>query len=243
MRACALLLLAGCSAPAPLVRPAAPTPPLPTVAPAGSPEPAITLDTSIETIWGVDPHAPLRDPDPEPAPAPEPERVAIAAPRARIAGRRAPCFAHRDVLVASEVFQDLVAYSLYMGADTKPPPKRRYGTCTVEAGKLTDARGTLIAEIHCGLTVHVRGVIDDLGFEVGASGKDIAAERVGEVMCFGYESSAECYVRRDESDEPAASYRIAVVVTTDDGVLTGKDARGALEANRIVSFTERMYCH
>ncbi len=203
------------------------------------------LDTSVRTVWGVDPNAPLLEPEPEPEPElkPEYEHVPIAAPRARVPGRRAPCFPHRDVLVASEVFRDLVAYALYMGADTDPPPKRRYGTCTVEAGKLTDARGTLIAEIHCGLTVHVRGVIDDLGFEVGASGKDIAAERAGDVICFGYESSAECYIRRDESDEPPASYRIAVAVTTDDGALTGKSARSTLEANNISAFTARMYCH
>src|SRR5690606_11934973 len=106
-------------------------------------------------------------PPPEPpprVPAHEREHVAIAVPRARVPGRRAPCFAQRDVLVGAEVWRDLAPYAVRMWSEK--PPSGRYGTCTIADGQLRDARGTLLAELHCGITVYVPGIIDHLGFEI-----------------------------------------------------------------------------
>jgi hypothetical protein len=244
-------LLVACSAPAaPRV-----TVPAPAAAPEPDPAPRAQaphpLDTSIATIWGYDPNKPEYKPYVAPAPE-EREHTASPAPRPRKQGpKRAPCFANRDVLVASEVFKDLERYTVYMGdaGDTTYPPPARYGTCTIKDGKVTDARGTLVAEIHCGLTVYATGIIDDLGFEIGALGSDVAKAREepnGEVFCWDDgDGHARCWFQNESGDE-TVHYGFGTKIDTragENGPLRGADARLLFETFTVSRFTQRIYCH
>jgi hypothetical protein len=210
-------------------------------------DPARIVDTSIGAIWHREA---IPEPPPPRAPVveePEPDVVARAMPRARTPGRRAPCFAHRDVLVASEIWRDLQAFSLSMSSD--PPPSGRYGTCTIANGELRDVRGTLIAELHCGVTAHVPGIIDERGFEVGASTTEIAAEfPTGDAICRGeVEGRARCwFFSRDDnsgsSEWTQSHYTIAAPIAGDEP-LRGDVARAHFKARTVVALTARMSCH
>lgn len=196
------------------------------------------VDTSIATVWAPPP-APTR-PAP-PAPAAEREHVAIAMPRARIPGQRAPCFAGRDVLVGAEVWRDLVPYANLMSSE--PPPSGRYGTCSIADGQLRDAHGTLVAEIHCGITVYAPGVIDHLGFEIGASGAEVAAEYpTAPTICRADgDDHTRCWF---DTGEETSHYTFAgTPALPSDGLLRDPDARGFATSRRVARFTVRMSCH
>lgn len=196
------------------------------------------VDTSIATVWAAPP--PPTEPPPR-VPAHEREHVAIAVPRARIPGRRAPCFAHRDVLVGAEVWRDLQPYAISMSSET--PPSGRYGTCTIADGQLRDARGTLIAELHCGITVYVRGIIDHLGYEIGARGADIAAEyATAPTICWADgDKHTRCWF---ETGEETSHYTFAgTPAMPEHGPLRDPDARGFVTSRTVARFTVRMSCH
>lgn len=245
MRACAVVLV-GCASPAPPVA-TVPASPSPTVREIERAKPPFELDTSIKTVWGYDPNRPDYKPyiPEEPVPWSEREHVASPVPKARKAGgRRAPCFANRDVLVASEVLADLAAYVVYMGdPDVKPPPPGRYGTCTVKDGKLRDARGRLVAEIGCGLSAYVPGIIDDLGFEVGASGREIAKERevgAANVLCVQYDEHITwCWFLRDDGEEHGR-YGFATKI---DDAIRGDEARKLFDTGTITALMYQGSCH
>src|SRR5262245_22054906 len=84
----------------------------------------------------------------------------------------APCLTDRRTLPGAVMYNDLGRYAKMFD---EHPPSGRYGSCTVANGQVRDADGTLVAELTCGITAHVRGITDHLGFEVGARGVDVAA--------------------------------------------------------------------
>lgn len=225
----ALLVLTACSGPAgpthtlPAPRPLAAEPHVPRVqAPLGP-----TLDT--------------------PAFVPPPPAVRQTA---RVPGRRAPCFANRDVLAAADVFHDLEQHSVYVGDTDAPPPAGRYGTCTIDNGQLRDARGTLVADLHCGITVYVPGIIDHEGFEVGANGKDVAATQPdGDPICWADgDHHARCWFQpTDDAVVEHAHYSFAFAmpenVPGEMGPVRGADARDIFAAHQVTHFTQRMWCH
>ncbi len=152
------------------------------------------------------------------------------------------------MLVASEVYRDLEAHAVAFGDEDAAPPAARYGTCTIHKGQLTDARGRLVAELTCGLTVYVPGIIDNLGFEIGAHGNDVAAEHHdGDVMCWDEGNGhARCWFQTDDGAEAAAHYSFKASIDTragETGPLKGRDARTLFESRDVAYFTQRMWCH
>jgi hypothetical protein len=248
MKRVLVLSVAACGASAPRTQPApAPVEPAP-VEPAHVEQPRMPssqiVDTSIAGVWApTEPHvqAPLSPAPTEPA---EEERVAIAMPRPRLPGRRAPCFANRDVLVGAEIWHDLTQYAVGMSSDD--PPRGTYGTCTIEHGQLRDARGTLLAELHCGITVYAPGIIDDLGFEIGARGSAIAAEYpTHDMLCWGDDDThTRCWFQTGDGEEPGSHYIVAGVLDKDDREpVRGAAARGFFTSRTVSHFTVRITCH
>ena len=256
MKRVLLLAIAACGPP-----PAAPS--LPAALPATKSQPreeSVPLDTaagittSIAGVWAAhEPHvqAPLGPSILDGSEPVEHERVAIAVPRARVPGRRAPCFANRDVLVGSEVWRDVGAYAIGMSSDE--PPSGTYGTCTIKNGQLRDANGTLLAEIHCGITVYTPGIVDHLGFEIGARGADIAAEHATQdTMCWhdftdddGVAKHTRCWFFANEGEEAGSHYSVAGLAAAmpEQGPLRGAAARGFFTSRTVSHFTVRMSCH
>ncbi len=239
MRASALFL-AACAAPSPSPVAAVSAPrPVPAAAPA---LPAPVLDTSIATTWGFDPDR-REGPSPFAPKLEEPERehIASAVPRARLPGRRAPCFPKRDVLVAAEAYRDLAGYLVSIGDNGEElSPRGRYGTCTVADAKVRDARGTLVGELGCGFVAYVPGIIDELGFEVGAKGSDVAnaLPSDGEPLCMANGTTqSRCWFKTSgDDDHPYLEYYFAATFTSDDGVLRGKAARKLFDSHQVVAF-------
>ena len=215
------------------------------------------VDTSIATLWAAP------SPPPEPPPTPprgERDHLAISVPRARVPGRRAPCFAHRDVLVGDEIWRDLSQYAIGMSSDQ--PPSTRYGTCTIADGQLRDANGALLAELHCGISVYAPGIIDHLGFEVGARGTDVAAAHVAEyreaeaqydpprrltadAMCWAEgDKHTRCWIDRGDGNEPGSHYVFAATTPMPErGPLKGAHARTFFASHTVARFTVRITCH
>jgi hypothetical protein len=174
-----------------------------------------------------------------------PEPVAQPLPRARVPGRRAPCFSDRDVLIGFQVWQDVERYAIGMSADE--PEQGRYGTCAVSNGELRDANGTVLAHINCGLTVYTRGIIDEHGFEIGASGADIAAAHGNQdIICWpDGDTHTRCWISDDEHDDVGSHYVVAgsPAMSLDTGVFRGAAARDFFTARNITHFMVRMNCH
>ena len=233
-------------------------------------EAAGIVDTSIATLWAAPaPQAqpqpqqqPRSEPPPHPGPPPraEIEHVPRPHPRARVAGRRAPCFPQRDVLVGDEIWRDLSQYAVGMSSDK--PPSTRYGTCTIADGQLRDATGALLAELHCGISVYAPGIIDHLGFEVGARGADVAAAHVDEArelgdhydpprrlaadaMCWAEgDKHTRCWFARGDDNEAGSHYVFAATTPMPErGPLTGPHARTFFTSHTIERFTVRITCH
>ncbi len=248
MKRLALVCLTACGAP-PVIA-VVERAPSPVVATAGAPDAAIEIvDTSIAAIWDREtPHEPHVQAPLGPAivETPEPERVALPVARARRPGRRAPCFAHRDVLVGSEVWRDLAQFAISMSSEA--PPSGRYGTCTIKDGQLRDAAGALLAELHCGITIYVPGIIDERGFEVGDSTTEIATEfPAEEAICWPDEQShARCwFFTRDDSDgdEWSRSHYGVDAPIAGDNPLRDDAARALFAARKLSRLTVRMSCH
>jgi hypothetical protein len=217
---------------------------------------AKTIDTSIAHIWAAPPPPPELPPHPD---RDELDDAVPPVPRAREPGRRAPCFANRDVLVGSEIWRDLYPYAISMSSDK--PPSGRYGSCTIADGQLRDAKGTLLAELHCGISVYVPGIIDHLGFEIGAHGDAIAAAHdewlaaadatyepprlrahPPDAMCWGEDAKqTRCWIGGSD----AGSHYIFAATTAmpDRGPLRGPSARRFFESHAVQSFTVRITCH
>ncbi|HEY5923808.1 MAG TPA: hypothetical protein VIV11_19135, partial [Kofleriaceae bacterium] len=195
------------------------------------------MASSIADVWTA--HEPRVQPPLVDAGEPvEHDRVAIAVPRARVPGRRAPCFANRDVLVGSEVWSDLDHYAI--GMSSEEPASGTYGTCTIKNGQLRDAHGTLVAEIHCGITVYVPGILDHLGFEIGARGSDIAAEHATQdAICWHdfRDDDVAKHTRCSFSDGSHYSVAGVAAAMPEHGPLRGAAARGFFTSRTVSHFT------
>ncbi len=157
----------------------------------------------------------------------------------------APCFADRKTLVASAVHRDLHLHAVFVGTPEAPPPER-YGTCTVGAGTVRDDSGTLVADLSCGITVHVKGIVDHLGFEVGAPGRDIAkAYPNEEAVCReDWGGFVRCWFQPDDGLPPAHYiFKGTLRDATLQHPARGKRARTFVRTHRVRRVVQRMHCH
>ena len=244
MRLCVLLLVA--CGPSTAARTA---PPQPQPVRSAQPSPAIDTQALVDRSdpWARhEPHVQAPLGPPLAVSEPESERVAEPAPKPRKPGRRAPCFANRDVLVGSEIHRDLRRYAI--GMSSEQPPSGTYGTCTIKDGQLRDAKGTLLAELHCGVTVYAPGIIDPYGFEIGVHGRDVLpVQPAGDAMCWGdADNHSRCWLQPPEGAETAAHYSFAAklpVAPDHQGPFKGDGAKRFFESHVVSHFTVRVWCH
>ena len=127
----------------------------------------------------------------------------------------------------------------------KPLPTTRYGTCRVRKGALWTARNKLVAHINCGLSVVSPGVVDHLGYGVGAAGKDIVRREMKPgkgLICVAQGKKSLCWFMPGQSeDQPWVKYTV-------NAALPGQSLRGGKAAaffakQRIAAYHVTMYCH
>ena len=160
-----------------------------------------------------------------------------------------PCFPDKPPLAARTIYQELERDSAvwYLGKpDEEWPKPRTYGSCTVARGKITEADGSLVAELSCGVRVVRRGIVDEHGIEIGARGTDVI-ERVksstplrclsngpGQVRC--------TFDRTDDGDTDGNSYVVAGDMG-DEAMLHGDHALAYFRTKQIVEMLVSVWCH
>lgn len=170
--------------------------------------------------------------------------LGLAAPAS--AGKRSTCF-DGPPLVAGNVWYHLRHFSASQDFwdGESPLPEGRYGRCAVKGGMLFDPRGRRLAKLHCGIEVERRGLIDHLGLEVGALGKQVI-ERTRpeneELVCTGYTGGSRCYYHSDRGHEPPARYIVGRTLAG-GAVLRGKAAERFFRDQRIKTIFVTMSCH
>ena len=159
----------------------------------------------------------------------------------------APCFAAKAELRAGDIYKELEQYSAawYLGDEDKFPPPKQWGTCTVARGQIHDASGALVAELTCGLRVMSPRIVDQLGIEIGARGKDVLARspNAPPLQCVSNgDGHARCRFARPEGAETDGNSYV-VRGELDGDILTG-DAANAFFADReIVEMLVSVWCH
>lgn len=181
-----------------------------------------------------------------PAAAPiEPPRAAPE-PDAATGPGGAPCF-DGPPLVASTVYRDLERYSSSpdFWDGRSPMPRRQYGSCTVEEAVIRRADGREVAQLTCGIRVQEPGLLDHLGLQVGAPGRQVierspkAADRL---VCVAAGDRGHCWVRPQyDAGEPVARY--TVLGAPESELLEGAAAVDYFAPRAIESFRMTIYCH
>lgn len=187
----------------------------------------------------------------------------VPKPIAKPAGdANTPCFAGQPALKAGDIYKELEKHSSawYIGSDDWPPA-RTYGTCTVDRGKVHEADGSLVAEISCGVRVARRGIVDDLGLQIGARGSEVIERKErgiswarmtpmrcvsngpGQVRCSfdqpeGTNTDPNSYVVAGEIGELGKFDEMSEMV-----VLTGEAAITFFKEREIVEMLVSMWCH
>jgi hypothetical protein len=173
-----------------------------------------------------------------------------ATPREPTNASATPCFADAPPLAARDIHQTLEKHSWWLpGTDqNEAPPPEPFGTCTAHKGKVTAADGTLVAELGCGVHVYVRGIHDELGLGIGATGADVIARwntPHGPMQCFnnGPGMSRCSFDRPPDGDTDLTSYVVAAELPAGTDVLTGDAAERLFAPREIVQFMYSAWCH
>lgn len=173
--------------------------------------------------------------------------TAHPAPPVPTAATENPCFAHQPPIKATAMHEALekYAWSLYLSEDEPAPPPTTYGTCTVDRNKVTAANGTPVAELGCGVRVLTRGIVDDLGLQIGATGTDVISRKhaTTALTCFpnGIESSRCRFERAEENDTDDDFYVVAGYVG--DEPVTGDAALAFFRSKTILEVDVSVWCH
>lgn len=172
-----------------------------------------------------------------------------AAPATAVAAKTAtPCF-DGPPLVAATVFGDLMQYGATIAYwdGTSPLPTTDYGSCRVADGKIFAADDTVVADLHCGISVHVRGIVDHAGLEGGATGADIIARHRGNserLVCAQLAGATTCWFRSAELEgEPTARYTVAAQLPGGRGRIDGNEAIELFGPAPTTRFMMTGYCH
>lgn len=157
-----------------------------------------------------------------------------------------PCFPDQPVLRASTIYKDLEKFSWSLYDTSSGPPERgTFGTCTVEGGRVSAADGTLVAEIGCGVHILAPRIVDDLGLQIGATGKDVLARKPRPqqpLSCFpNGPTQTRCqFDRPPNSDTDGTMYIVEGVL---DEPITGAKARTYFAPRTIVEIHTSVWCH
>jgi hypothetical protein len=174
--------------------------------------------------------------------APKPAPVAAAIPTSTTT----PCFGGAP-LPATKMWRDLEKYSwsLYAGEESAPP-KGTYGSCTVERNIVRDRSGAVVAELGCGVRVLQRGILDDLGLQIGATGQEVLDRKrrpVPPLTCTANgPDQVRCSFGRDPDTDHDASWYV-VAGTLDKEVITADEARSYFARRQIVEVDVSIWCH
>lgn len=136
------------------------------------------------------------------------------------------------------------ASSLYNEPDL-PVPKGRFGTCSVVGNVVTVERGSIVAELGCGVRLVRTGIVDDLGLEIGATGQDVLDRKLRPtepLRCFpnGAAQTRCMFERAPDGDTDGTAYVV-------DGA-TSEPVRGAaavtyFASRTIVEIHVSAWCH
>ena len=157
-----------------------------------------------------------------------------------------PCFPDQSVLQASTIYKDLekFSWSVYAPA-TQAPMKGTFGTCTVEGGRVSAVDGSMVAELGCGVRFVKPRIVDDLGLQIGATGKDVLDRKPRPQQpldCFpnGLAQTRCQFGRPPNSDTDGTMY---VVAGSLDEPITGATARTFFGPRTIVEIHTSVWCH
>ncbi len=157
-----------------------------------------------------------------------------------------PCFPDQPVLRASKIYKDLEKFSWSMHDQPgTTPPTGTFGTCTVEGVRVLAADGSLVAELGCGVHILKPRIVDDLGLQIGATGKHVLARTPKPqqpLTCFpNGPNQARCrFDRPPDSDTDGTMY---VVKGTLEEPLTGAKARTFFASRKVVEIHTSVWCH
>jgi hypothetical protein len=160
-----------------------------------------------------------------------------------------PCFANKPAIVAAEMWKTLEKYSwsVYLSEEEQAPPPTTFGSCKVERNKVT-SNGTLVAELGCGVRVLSRGILDDLGLQIGARGQDVLDRKPKPVpglacMANGPDQVRCHFDRAEDSDLDASWYVVSGKLGKDDDALTGNAAREFFASRTLIELDVSIWCH
>jgi len=157
-----------------------------------------------------------------------------------------PCFPDGPALRASAIYEKLetFSWSLYAAAgDIKP--HGTFGSCTVAGNIVTDADGSTVAELGCGVRILTTGIVDDLGLEIGATGQDVLDRKPRPqqpLTCFpnGADQTRCMFDRPPDHDTDGTMY---VVTGSLDEPITGAKAAKHFASRTIVEIHTSVWCH
>lgn len=142
------------------------------------------------------------------------------------------------------MYTQLERYSPMMGDPTKPPATGKFGTCTIRDSVIVSATGTKIAELGCGLLVHVPGVADFVGAQVGTPAT-VIIERYKDAekraACIAGRNETRCWFSNGDAEQPYTRYTVAGVPAKP--LLRGKAALAFFAPRRVIRFHATMHCH
>lgn len=161
-----------------------------------------------------------------------------------------PCFPGPP-LAALDVYHRLekYAWSLYASAEDEErvPPATTFGSCTVDRNVVRAADGTVVAELGCGVRVLSRGILDDLGLQLGAHGQDVLDRKpkpVPPLVCTANgPSQVRCHFERPEDSDTDASWYVLAGSLGDADVLEGERAVRWFSTATVVEIEVSVWCH
>ncbi len=158
----------------------------------------------------------------------------------------APCTAGPS-LEASALYRRFERHAGWWSEGDEAPPPEPFGTCTVHRGELRAADGGLVAGLGCGVTIHVPGIRDDLGLELGARGRDVLARWTaprGRLVCIGNgPDQTRCrFDRADDGDPDHTAYVVAGGLGAVEA-LAGAAAEAFFAPREIVEIWHSVWCH
>lgn len=103
-----------------------------------------------------------------------------------------------------------------------------------------------MAQLNCGIEVMRRGLVDHLGLQVGATGKQVI-ERThalgGGLVCTPWGQGVGCFFEpAGQEEQPIARYLVPKSLPS-GAVLRGEAAERFFARQRIRSFHMTVYCH
>ncbi len=173
----------------------------------------------------------------------------VARPNAAIQPTENPCFPTATPIRAIDMWHTLEKYSwsVYLQEGEPTPPPTTYGSCNVNLNKVTAADGHLVAELGCGVRVLGRGIVDPMGLQIGAAGKDVLdrwPHRGQPLTCMANgPDQVRCRFDLSEAAGDDEHSYFVVAGSLGEAVLTGEAAVAYFAPRPLVELDVSVWCH